>query len=165
MALRPLDPAPKLALGDGWELIAAEAGRSSQGLRASVHLVNGTAQACQTLALGDVAAQQALVGAFASITGMDPVDLSTALAQLAGAVESVLRQQASQDDAAHSSQATRLVTMALDADATLFHTSEGEAYVTIAVEDHRENWPLQVKGFRRWLARQFYQAEEKTPGA
>jgi hypothetical protein len=115
VALKPLDPAPKMVLGDGWELLAAEAGRSNQGLRASVHLVNGIAQACQTLALGDAAAQQEFVTMLASRTGLNPVDLSTALARLADAVERVLRQQASQGSQERQSQATRLVTMALDA--------------------------------------------------
>ncbi len=61
------------------------------------------------------------------------------------------------------SQATLLVEMA--ADVELFHTPAGEAYATIGVHDHRETWPLKTKGFRRWLARRFYESEGKTPNS
>jgi len=70
MALKALDPAPKELLGSGWELVASEGGRSHQGLRATVALFNGTAQACQTLVLGDPTAQQALVATFSPIVGL-----------------------------------------------------------------------------------------------
>jgi hypothetical protein len=86
------------------------------------------------------------------------------LLKLFGAVESTLRQMTDQRDL-HPSQATRLVDLALTTSIELFHTPDGEAYATIAVEGHRETWPLKVKAFRRWLARLFYQAEDKSPGS
>src|SRR5262249_38419395 len=51
--------------------------------------------------------------------------------------------------------------------AELFHTpgADAEAYATITVDDHKATWPLKVKGFRRWLARLFYEQEDKTPGS
>ena len=60
MALRPLNPAVTESLGNGWDLVASEGGRSAKGLRASVTLFNGTAQACRMLAMGDQAEQQAV---------------------------------------------------------------------------------------------------------
>lgn len=45
----------------------------------------------------------------------------------------------------------------------LFHTSEGEAFASFPVRDHRETWPLRGKAFRRWLTHQFYLKFEKPP--
>lgn len=70
----------------------------------------------------------------------------------------------SDEDAQRKSQADSLVALAESAE--LFHTPEGndsEAFATILVGDHRETWPLPSKGFRRWLARQFYLECEKAP--
>lgn len=64
------------------------------------------------------------------------------------------------------SQADRLVALAESVD--LFHTPGGvdsEAYASIPVNGHRETWPIRAKGFRRWLARQFYLEHEKVPGS
>lgn len=167
MALKPLNPAPKILVADGWELLASEAGRSNQGVRATVAISNGEVQAYQTLVLGDLTAQQALVAVFAGVAGVGEGSIAHALPKLAMAVEGVLRHMATQDDADHQSQATRLVALALDAGAELFHTpgADGDAYATIAVEGHKETWPLKVKRFRRWLARLLYQAEDKSPGS
>jgi hypothetical protein len=51
------------------------------------------------------------------------------------------------------------------ADAELWHTPDFDCYVTVHVEDHKENWPIRSKGFRRWLLRRFYEAHGKAPGA
>jgi hypothetical protein len=144
--------------------VASEAGRSNQGLKTTVTLFNGTAQGCHTFPVGDVAAQQTLAEAFATLTGLAPEDIAKALIALAAAVEGALRQQGEAKDG-QASQATQLVTLALDAGAALFHTPDSEAYATIEVDGHKETWPLKVKGFRRWLARLFYQAADKSPGA
>ena len=71
MALRPLHPAVTESLGNGWDLVASEGGRSSKGLRTSVTLFNGTAQACRTLAVGDPAEQQTVATEFAGIVGLE----------------------------------------------------------------------------------------------
>ena len=46
--------------------------------------------------------------------------------------------------------------------AGLFHAPDGTALADIEVAGHRETWPVRTKGFRRWLARRFY---EETGGA
>jgi hypothetical protein len=62
-----------------------------------------------------------------------------------------------------SSQAPLLVEHT--SQATLFHTPDGEAWITIPLEEHEEHWPLRTRGCRRWLARQFYEEEGKAPGS
>lgn len=163
MALKPLDPAAHVPLSEGWELTAAEAGRSNQGLRATVALFNGTGKAVRTVTLGDQHEQQALVGDFAQTAGLPDTMLQAALVELAIAVEGLLREQDNDAEEARETQATRLIKLAEVSE--LFHTPDGDAYTTIPVDQHRETWPLRVKGFRRWLSRQFYEAEDKAPGS
>lgn len=70
------------------------------------------------------------------------------------------------DETPRKSQADKLVELA--ASANLFHTPGGndsEGYAVIEVGDHLETWPIQSKGFRRWLGRQFYREYDKAPGS
>jgi hypothetical protein len=46
--------------------------------------------------------------------------------------------------------------------AELFHSADGTGLADILINEHRETWPVRTKGFRRWLARQFF---EQTGGA
>ena len=46
--------------------------------------------------------------------------------------------------------------------AKLFHTPDGTGFADLDINGHRETWPIRAKGFRRWLARRFY---EETSGA
>ena len=80
-------------------------------------------------------------------------------------VEAQLRDQAQESEAGHASQATRLVELARAADVELFHTPDGEAYASMPAGGHVETYPLKVTGLRRWLARLFFDAEEKSPGS
>ena len=165
MALKQLDPAPTVSLGNGCELVATEAGRTNRGVQATLTLFNGTALAYRTLPLGDPTAQQALATAFAGSGGLDGAEVLKALVQLTVAVEGVLRQIETAGQEEDLSQATLLVNLAIGADAELFHSPEGDAYATIDAEDHRETWSLKVRGFRRWLARLFYEDQHKAPGS
>jgi hypothetical protein len=64
------------------------------------------------------------------------------------------------------SQADKLV--ALTHGLELFHTPGGydsEGYATVTVADHRETWPIRSNGFRRWLAKRYYDTFAKTPGS
>src|SRR5262245_37615514 len=165
MALKALHPVPKEVIGNGWDLVASEGGRSTRGLQASVTLCNGTAQACRTLAMGNATEQQAVAADFAGIGGLEASAVLHALVKLGVAVEGVLRQMDTTGAQEGQSQATRLVTLATAAGAALFHSPEGDAYATIDVEGHHETWPLKVKGFRRWLARLYYNECDKAPGS
>src|SRR5215510_3106867 len=109
MALRPLNPTVTEHLSSGWDLVATEGGRSSKGLRTSVTLFNGTAQACRMLAMGDQAEQQAVAADFAGMVGLETSAVAQALVKLAVAVEGVLRQMDTQGQDEDQSQGTILV--------------------------------------------------------
>jgi len=47
----------------------------------------------------------------------------------------------------------------------LFHAPDGMAYATIPVGDHCETWPIRSKGFRRWLAREFFTKTSSAPNS
>ena len=57
-------------------------------------------------------------------------------------------------------QADILIGLAAEAD--LFHASDGTGYADVNINGHRETWAIRSKGFKRWLARHFY---EETVGA
>ncbi|MCF8029893.1 MAG: toprim domain-containing protein [Desulfohalobiaceae bacterium] len=38
-------------------------------------------------------------------------------------------------------------------------------YASFAVDDHRENWPVRSKPFKRWISSLFYSVERKPPGS
>ena len=58
------------------------------------------------------------------------------------------------------SQADTLLDLAKDI--FRFHSPDSTAYADIEVNGHRETWRIRSVGFRRWLARKYY---EKTEGA
>ena len=57
-------------------------------------------------------------------------------------------------------QADILIGLAQNAE--LFHTADGAGFADLDINGHRETWPIRAKGFRRWLARRFF---EETGGA
>ena len=57
-------------------------------------------------------------------------------------------------------QADILIDLAQAAD--LFHAPDGTGFADLDINGHRETWPIRAKGFRRWLARRFF---EETGGA
>jgi len=61
------------------------------------------------------------------------------------------------------SQATLLVELAEEME--LFHDAEGNAFITISIDQHLETWRIKSQGFRRWLNGQFWRECHKAPGA
>jgi hypothetical protein len=57
-------------------------------------------------------------------------------------------------------QADILIDLAQTAE--LFHAPDGTGFADLDINGHRETWPIRNKGFRRWLARRFF---EETGGA
>ena len=60
-------------------------------------------------------------------------------------------------------QADILIDLARSAE--LFHAPDGTAFADIDVNGHRETWPIRSKGFKRWLARRFYEAIHGAPSS
>ncbi|HVA90646.1 MAG TPA: hypothetical protein VNL71_12490, partial [Chloroflexota bacterium] len=58
------------------------------------------------------------------------------------------------------SASTRCLEMC--ADLELWHTPDQEPYTSFLVEGHRETWPINSTGFRRWLAGEFYKVENQA---
>ena len=63
------------------------------------------------------------------------------------------------------SQVDRLIALASEDDADLFHSPPGEAYATVAVNGHRETWSVKSRGFRHWLLWRFFETKRKAPAA
>jgi hypothetical protein len=58
-------------------------------------------------------------------------------------------------------QADTLINLARSAE--LFHTPDRTAFADLMIAGHRETWPIRSKGFRLWLAAQFFEATEGAP--
>lgn len=89
-----LTPPPKVVLREGCELIATEAGRYADGLRATIQVWRGTLQGCHQLPLAHPQRWKAVSDAIAGQVGCPPNEVVQALLMLTAAVEGILRQQA-----------------------------------------------------------------------
>ena len=49
--------------------------------------------------------------------------------------------------------------------AELFHAPDGTGFADLDINSHRETWPIRGKGFRRWLARRFFEATGGAPSS
>lgn len=61
------------------------------------------------------------------------------------------------------SQASELVKFTESAE--LFHNADGDAFATIPIGDHRQTWPVNSRGLRRWLGRRFYLEHGRVPSS
>jgi hypothetical protein len=60
-------------------------------------------------------------------------------------------------------QADTLIDLAQSAE--LFHTPDGTGFADLDVNGHRETWPIRAKGFKRWLARRFFEERGGAPSS
>jgi hypothetical protein len=60
-------------------------------------------------------------------------------------------------------QADILVDLAQTAE--LFHAPDGTGFADLNINGHRETWPIRAKGFRRWLARRFFEETQGAPSS
>jgi hypothetical protein len=47
----------------------------------------------------------------------------------------------------------------------IFHDRDDVGYARFDVNGHKENWPIRSKGFKRWLARSFYESTQSAPSS
>lgn len=60
-------------------------------------------------------------------------------------------------------QADILIELASSAE--LFHDQDDVGYARFDVNGHKENWSIRSKGFKRWLARAFYESTQSAPSS
>jgi hypothetical protein len=60
-------------------------------------------------------------------------------------------------------QADKLIMIAQDA--KLFHTPKGDGFADLAINGHQETWPIRSTGFRRWLARRYFEEYAGAPSS
>jgi hypothetical protein len=60
-------------------------------------------------------------------------------------------------------QADILIELAQEAE--LFHAPDGTGFADLNINGHRETWPIRAKGFRRWLARRFFEDTHGAPSS
>jgi hypothetical protein len=60
-------------------------------------------------------------------------------------------------------QADILIELAQSAE--LFHAPDRTGFADLDINSHRETWPIRAKGFRRWLARGFFEATQGAPSS
>src|SRR5262249_58961357 len=60
-------------------------------------------------------------------------------------------------------EAYTLITLAKPAE--LSHAPDGTGFADVDINGHREPWAIRAKGFRRWLARSFFEATQGAPSS
>ncbi len=153
----------RIYLGDGWELLAAGAGRGRDGhLAADILLrrggVGGEVAYADLVVLNTPQGRAAATAAGAADRPAAP-EIERGLLALLEEAQALLQEGAGP----RRSQADDLVALASEAD--LFHTPDDEAFATLPVGDRRETWPLRSKATRRWLAHRYHQVYERAPSA
>jgi hypothetical protein len=124
-----------------------------------------------TIDVNNATARRRYIAALAEKVGVpveDLPDLDHAIcdeADKADAVVGNIVKHIEHDGAGGGKQSQSTLIVELATDAELFHTPDGEAFATVQVGEHHENWLLKTKGFRRWMARRFFQKYKKAPGA
>ncbi|GIW78767.1 MAG: hypothetical protein KatS3mg105_0574 [Gemmatales bacterium] len=76
------------------------------------------------------------------------------LTKLASEIDATNQLSGGHDESEAQSQATLAADMAADWD--LWHTPSKEAYATIEVGNHKENWPVKSQTFRGFVAKRFF---------
>jgi hypothetical protein len=60
-------------------------------------------------------------------------------------------------------QADILIELAKSAE--LFHAPDMTGFADLDINGHRQTWPIRAKGFRRWLARRFFEETQGAPSS
>ena len=79
------------------------------------------------------------------------------------ALDQTMAEQSGEAGGRGPSQADILIDLAQAAE--LFHAPDGTGFADIEINGHRETWAIRAKGFRRWLARSFFEATQGAPSS
>lgn len=79
------------------------------------------------------------------------------------ALDEALAEEVGDDRGRGPKQADLLIELAQEAE--LFHSPDATAFADLVVNGHRETWPVRTKGFRRWLARRYFEATGGAPNS
>jgi hypothetical protein len=70
-----------------------------------------------------------------------------------------------EDEKVKEAQAAKLIKLARESTASLFHTADNVCYADVIVSGHRETWAVRSKGFKRWLCKRYYEANSTAPSS
>lgn len=108
--------------------------------------------------MGDADAVQEFVSVVAEATGAGTRRIGGLVRH---AVESMDRMLA-EPSRTGGNQAAEILAIADDSE--LFRgAAGGESFITFAVGDHRENWPVESRAVRDWLSKEYYQQTRRAP--
>ena len=79
------------------------------------------------------------------------------------ALDEALAEESGDDGGRGPPQADILIDIAQAAE--LFHTPDGTGFADLDIDGHRETWPIRSKGFRRWLARRYFEQTDGAPNS
>jgi hypothetical protein len=79
------------------------------------------------------------------------------------ALDDAIAEESGTPSGRRPTQADNLISLAQTAE--LFHTADGAGFADLDINGHRETWPIRAKGFRRWLARSFFEETGGVPSS
>ena len=79
------------------------------------------------------------------------------------ALDAAIAEKCGDTGGGRPTQANILIELAQTAE--LFHAPDETGFADLEVNGHRETWPIRAKGFRRWLARRFFEATKGAPSS
>jgi hypothetical protein len=79
------------------------------------------------------------------------------------ALDDAIAEESGEAAGRRPTQADILIDLAQSAE--LFHAPDGTGFADLDINGHRETWPIRAKGFRRWLARRFFEATGGAPSS
>lgn len=79
------------------------------------------------------------------------------------ALEDAIAEESGEAGGRGPTQADILIDLAQSAE--LFHAPDGTGFADLDINGHRETWPIRARGFRRWLARRFFEATGGAPSS
>src|SRR5262245_5913110 len=134
--------------------------------------LNGSAVFTDKVDLADAAGRQRFLrGLCKGRKGIDRKAVAAQLEKIVGDIVAKPKAEAdgeAGEDGGRRSHADLLIEMAVGSGAELINTPGGndsEGYATVPVGNHKETWPINSKGFRRWLARRLWAARAKAVGS